>query len=411
MDPTALGRYLRESREAKELTLDNAVSVLHIRRPILEAFERGDFTVGETPVQVRGLLRNYARYLDLDEERVLQYYEAAISPKRRRGRFRKRRETQPIVARRITDTPPALPAVQIPNGAVPVHARNVWRNVMMLLVSAAALAVIVFVTTQILSVPQAPANAAPESTIAPALGSTTATATFMPTSTALPPSNTPPFAAQGFVGIQVRLSMTQRSWVQVVVDDSEQLAGILEPGQVVEFDASTSVTITAANAAGIQLTVNGQVQQPFGQRGQQAVIAISSAGVSVALQGEVSPTPMPFPTNTSLPSATPFIPTATAVQVNTIGQPTAVETNNTPTPALPTPTSIFDNPPSSAAPQSSTPPLPDTANANVPVATSTEPIPVEASPTPEPTATPTPTTQAVLPIRATSANPTPTKSG
>jgi cytoskeleton protein RodZ len=67
MDPSALGRYLRESREAKELTLEDAVTALRIRRPILEAFEQGDFSLVETPVQVRGLLRNYARFLDLEE--------------------------------------------------------------------------------------------------------------------------------------------------------------------------------------------------------------------------------------------------------------------------------------------------------------------------------------------------------
>ena len=58
MEPMALGRYLRESREAKELTIEDAVRTLRIRRHVLESFEMGDFRVAETPVQVRGLLRN-----------------------------------------------------------------------------------------------------------------------------------------------------------------------------------------------------------------------------------------------------------------------------------------------------------------------------------------------------------------
>src|SRR5690349_3279331 len=114
MDPAALGRYLRESRETKELTLEEAVVALRIRRNVLEAFERGEFEVGDSPVRVRGMLRNYARYLGLEEDRVLQYFEAAHD-KRRKGRlFQREAHIEPIAPKRITDTPPALPAVKIP---------------------------------------------------------------------------------------------------------------------------------------------------------------------------------------------------------------------------------------------------------------------------------------------------------
>jgi cytoskeletal protein RodZ len=73
MDAHSLGRYLRESRESRELTLDDAVDTLKIRRIVLESFEQGDFNVVDaSPVQVRGFLRNYARYLSLDEDLVIQ---------------------------------------------------------------------------------------------------------------------------------------------------------------------------------------------------------------------------------------------------------------------------------------------------------------------------------------------------
>lgn len=62
MDALALGRYLREAREAKELTLDDAERTLRIRQRVLEAFELGDFRVMDaSPVQIRGFIGNYAR--------------------------------------------------------------------------------------------------------------------------------------------------------------------------------------------------------------------------------------------------------------------------------------------------------------------------------------------------------------
>ena len=55
MDAEALGRFLRENREARELTLDDAEQALRIRRRVLEAFEQGDFEVtGASQIQIRG---------------------------------------------------------------------------------------------------------------------------------------------------------------------------------------------------------------------------------------------------------------------------------------------------------------------------------------------------------------------
>src|SRR5215216_4870839 len=128
MDAPALGRYLRETREAKELTLDQAEQALRIRRRILELFEAGEFNIVEfAPIQIRGFMRNYARYLGLEEDRIVSYYEAALvegnNPKRLSGRKssgkrKDKRDTQslatPLAPRSITDTPPALPPVVIP---------------------------------------------------------------------------------------------------------------------------------------------------------------------------------------------------------------------------------------------------------------------------------------------------------
>ncbi|HRL12748.1 MAG TPA: helix-turn-helix domain-containing protein, partial [Aggregatilineales bacterium] len=88
MDAYSLGQYLREARETRELSLQQAEADLKIRRFILEAFEAGDFgALDVSPVQIRGFLRNYARFLGLDEDTVIQYYDSSQQPDtRRRGR-------------------------------------------------------------------------------------------------------------------------------------------------------------------------------------------------------------------------------------------------------------------------------------------------------------------------------------
>ncbi|MDQ7024851.1 MAG: helix-turn-helix domain-containing protein [Anaerolineae bacterium] len=413
MDPSALGRYLRESREAKELTLEDAVTALRIRRPILEAFEQGDFSLVETPVQIRGLLRNYARFLNLDEERVLQYYEAAISPKRRsRFSLRRRREPKLAAPLRITDTPPSLPAVSMPESR-PRRGRikrdsHLLRNVAMITVSIAAVAVVVFVIYSM--VVQAPQTVAATSVpTIQSFGDSTATATFFPTSTPLAPENTLDFAAQGFVGLAIRMEMTQRSWVRIVADDIEQVASILEPNEVVEFDANNTVQITIGNAAAVRLTVNNQEQAPFGSRGQEAIVSISTSGISITLTGEVSPTSpnTVLPTNTTVPSQIPSTATATAVQVNTIGQAdvTTVQVTIPSLPDLPTPTSIFDDPVSPEPEIASITPIFETSSSDTQT-TSGDTASADTSIAETAVST---ATGVVLPLRATAANATPTK--
>ena len=71
-----LGVWLRQTREAKGSTLEEAEIATCIRPRFLEALEASDFSAfpgGE--VQVRGFLRIYARYLDLSPDEVLARYD------------------------------------------------------------------------------------------------------------------------------------------------------------------------------------------------------------------------------------------------------------------------------------------------------------------------------------------------
>ena len=166
MDAQALGRYLRETREAKELTLDEAEHALRIRRRILESFELGDFDLPDfAAIQIRGFIRNYARYLGLDEDRVVSYYEESLleatHPKRlsgRKGGGRKKDKrdsqtalpTAPVAPRRVTDTPPSLPAVTIPTAPETRRGIGLFALLLRLLIAVAAVAVIAFVVVQLL---------------------------------------------------------------------------------------------------------------------------------------------------------------------------------------------------------------------------------------------------------------------
>lgn len=74
-----LGHILREARETKGYTLEDVQEEIRINAKYLKSLENGDYNALPTPVHVRGFLRNYARFLGLDPQPLLDRYESYLS--------------------------------------------------------------------------------------------------------------------------------------------------------------------------------------------------------------------------------------------------------------------------------------------------------------------------------------------
>jgi cytoskeletal protein RodZ len=78
---TRLGDSLRQQREKRGITLDQAAADTRIREKFLKALEDGDLQSLPGAVYTKGFLRNYAEYLGLDdEELVVQFHEERGAP-------------------------------------------------------------------------------------------------------------------------------------------------------------------------------------------------------------------------------------------------------------------------------------------------------------------------------------------
>lgn len=67
----SIGQQLRQARVQQSLSLEEAAHATYIRIHYLEALEADDTTIFPSLVQVRGFLRAYARFLNLDPEPLL----------------------------------------------------------------------------------------------------------------------------------------------------------------------------------------------------------------------------------------------------------------------------------------------------------------------------------------------------
>ncbi len=78
-DGQRLGDILRQQRERKGITLEQAAEDTRIREKFLAALESGDSQALPGAVYTKGFLRNYADYLDLDSTELVAVYTAERS--------------------------------------------------------------------------------------------------------------------------------------------------------------------------------------------------------------------------------------------------------------------------------------------------------------------------------------------
>ncbi len=291
-----LGETLRQQRERLGISLAEAERRTHVRRHLLEAMEEGRFDDLPSPVQARGMLQHYARFLQLDVDRLLLRFADAIQ-----ARYRAR---QPKRALRPSN--PLGPRLRLPERTLGL--------------TLAALAVL-FVLWGAWQVLRVRANAAPAPTPPSVLEVLFPTASSTPT---LPPFTATPtpglLAGPGQVTgtpepqqaanasnapVQVYVVVRQRAYLRAVVDGEVRLAERVLPGSTYFFGGDARVELTTGNGAAIQVYFN---QQDLGLMGRfgQAVTRVYT------LNGVQTPTPSPSPTPTATPpeTATPS-PTVT----------------------------------------------------------------------------------------------------
>ncbi len=69
-----VGELLKEARLVRGKGLDEISDALKINKNYLKALEEGDWEVFKAEIYIKGFLKNYAKYLGIDEEKALSIY-------------------------------------------------------------------------------------------------------------------------------------------------------------------------------------------------------------------------------------------------------------------------------------------------------------------------------------------------
>lgn len=406
LDAERLGQQLRDAREARELLLEDVEQALRIRARFLAAFESGDYTDLPGLVQARGFLRNYARYLSLDEEACLSQFDAIQAGGGGPTGLR-RPQRGPVSVAGVPD-PLATSEMGLAGGGFRRRSplRIVLAAIFVLVIVAGLCAGTIVVLEQALN-DQANQEGLNLLSILPTAPTLTPSSTFNPTMTPLPGQAV---AAGPLITDRVvlNLNVLQRTFLRVTADGTLLFEGVVTPGTNLPYQADQEIILEASNAAGVDVIFNNLPIGLLGTRGE----AITRTFTPDLILTPTVP-PLPSTTPTALPGQTSGAGEgATGAEPVTgsesgSGGPTAL-----PIPGVPTQTPADGELSSGAQPSvdlsGGQPPQENPTLELLPTLT---PLPTDTpQPTntvaPSPTVTPTPT--AILPPRQT-ATPIPQK--
>lgn len=247
----SFGEELRREREIRGISLKEISDATKISKRFLEAIERNDHKTLPAPVFTRGFVREYARYVGLNAEDMVNRYNFAAAND-------DRIEKPPTVAK-YPETPPRdiTPKPAPKRGIPPTYAR-VDRNALASLLIVAALAGVAYWAVQFKRKER-------EATEAASLVPVTSTkAVAMPALPDAPPALVPDDAT-----LRMTVEATADSWVDLEADGKTAMSEVMKAGQQRSFEAKEQFRFRRiGNASGLNLTLNGTRVPPLGVDGE-----------------------------------------------------------------------------------------------------------------------------------------------
>ncbi len=309
---SAVGKSLWERRESLSLTLDEIERHTHVRKHYLQEMEAGEFASLPSSVQARGMLNNYAHFLNLDVDKILLTFADGLQAQRVERQASLEQDLQ-----KPTTKIPFLPGLQS-KMQLPAMIRRyisvdifVGGGLVILLLTFA-----IWGTNRVINFgagstprPTAPSIlnilvSSPEiETVTPGM-----TASVSGSSAGIPVAGetlvlTLPAAGNG--PVQVVVIAQESAWVRVTVDGKVQYEGRVTVGSAYPFDGNTQIEVLTGNGRAISILYNQNTLGPMGDFGEVVDrIYTTNAILNPTATFTATPTITPTPTVTLRPTAT-----------------------------------------------------------------------------------------------------------
>jgi cytoskeletal protein RodZ len=303
-----IGGKLRQRRELLSLTVEEIERHIKVRAVFVRSLEQGAFDKLPSAVQTRGMLANYATFLDLDTDALLLRFADAIQ-----AGHRLRYPEKPAGNKSPMRISPTMP---------PLRSFIAGDLVFGVSIAVLLIAMAVWGVNRVFSAQAAEQAALPT---APSISDVLATSqipTVEQLVTLIPAADTPlpgdglavptgTLEAQPFdptIAVQINIAVVERTFLRVVVDGEEAYNGRPLPGNNYTYEASESVEVLTGNGAALRITYNGRELGLMGDFGEVVNRMYTANGVMTPTPAApATSTPSLTPTPSHTPSATPRV--------------------------------------------------------------------------------------------------------
>ncbi len=333
-----LGKSLRDQRERLSLTIENIETYTHIPVHYLRAIESGNIDDLPSPVQGRGMISNYASFLDMDIDEVLLHYADGLQTRRdesqqEQEQNRSKRKPFQVVRHGVLHSIISLDVLLVGLVIVAAVVALIWGGSNILAyqsnaqrtTTAIPISDILIhtdtVTPELTNSTIEPATATVASNN-PVIIQSTGSATFEAI------TGTP--GTPGVYPVQVFVVALQRSYLQVIVDGKTEFNGRITMGNPYSFNGQNQIELIVGNAAAVQIIHN---QRNLGSPGVVGEVIHLVFGKDA--YGTPTHTPTATPTKTLVPTRTPkpsntYPPTRTPTDTRTPWPTSTPKPTNTP---------------------------------------------------------------------------------
>lgn len=319
MDETeTLGKYLKNQRESKRISLREVAKNTRVREHILKAIEEDQYHLLPPITYVKGFLFAYAKYLRLDPNEVLLRYERVLKgesvtppPTEPPKSKEKIPPTEPPKSKeKIPFTPSPKPKQMIPSIQPPKPKEKIllpeprkpkekipptqpqkpkqkilWNTKQTWVVGGVIVASLIVFYFFFPYSSKPPVEPVPEKPIIEEKRSI-APSPPVPVTTPVPPlTPSPPVTATTSVPekkpFSLQLKAVEETWVSLQVDDQPEKEMTFKPGEGISVQASNRIRMILGNAGGLDLVFNGKPLEKFGKAGEVLTLIFTSQGVEV----------------------------------------------------------------------------------------------------------------------------------
>lgn len=245
----SIGERLRKAREEKFLSREDVAEATKISAKRLEDLEHDRFPLLPPPVFVKGFIRAYCRFVDLDEQELLRAYAEIVKTK-------------------------GFGEPGLKEGVKGKSRRGTFVVLVLVL-----LGVVIAVAHSRLSSPPLQEKASAPAVPAPAVrenDSPPAPPQVEVTTKEEEPA--PPLPSQ-----PIRMEMTCRSttWLEVTIDNGLPSEVTLVPGDEISWEGKERIELKLGNAGGVGIEVNDMALRAFGKAEEVVGLVFEQGTVSV----------------------------------------------------------------------------------------------------------------------------------